>query len=86
MGAFANEQCSSLDIVFAKGGRSPLARLSSCSARAEAHPLLWRVASRTARGELVELVLARLDDPYGRLGHFVPCSDDISQWFRDDRA
>ena len=60
----------------------------SCSVREEAHPLLWRrrVASRAARSELVELVLARLDDPYRRLRNFVPCSDDISEWFRDDRA
>jgi hypothetical protein len=61
-GAFANELHSSLDIVFANGGHSSLARLSSCSAGAQAYPLLWRVASRAARGELVELVLARFDN------------------------
>ncbi len=59
-----------------------------CSAREEAHPLLWgrRAPSWAARGELIELVPARLDDPDGRLGHFVPCSDDISERFRDYRA
>ncbi len=66
-GALAYGLRSSLDSVFANGARSARARLSPCSARDEAHPLLWGrpLASRATRGELVELVRARLDDPDG---------------------
>ena len=75
---------SSLYGIFANGTRSvPLLACSPCSTRSQTHPLLWgrRIPSRTARSKHVKLILARLDNPYRRLGHFIPCSDDISQRF-----